>query len=190
MAVRDAAVADAAGVRSERPRREGAHPRGRRVPDRSLAAGGATHRASALALYRALRRVNPSPYHFLLELGGLALVGSSPETLVKLEGTRASVNPIAGTVAPGTATQLLASEKDGAEHVCSSTSAATTSRVCRQGTVRVGRFLVAERYSHVSHSSRRWPVSCSGGVTSFDLLRATFPAAARSPERRRYGRCS
>ena len=76
-------------------------------------------RRSALELYRALRRVNPSPYHFLLELGDLALVGSSPETLVKLEGTRASVNPIAGTIEPGDgdAARLLASEKDRAEHV-------------------------------------------------------------------------
>ena len=57
--------------------------------------------ASAFELYRALRRVNPSPYLFLLELGGVALVGSSPETVVKCEGRRAAVNPIAGTIAPG-----------------------------------------------------------------------------------------
>ena len=75
--------------------------------------------ASALALYRSLRRINPSPYFFLLELGDLALVGSSPETLVKLEGTRASLNPIAGTTdaGEGDAERLLASEKDRAEHV-------------------------------------------------------------------------
>src|SRR6185295_15591607 len=74
--------------------------------------------ASPLELYRALRRVNPSPYLFLLELDGLALIGSSPETLVKLEGTRASVNPIAGTTSPGEgdAERLLSSEKDRAEH--------------------------------------------------------------------------
>src|SRR5262249_30265927 len=54
--------------------------------------------ASAFELYRALRRVNPSPYLFLLELDGLALVGSSPETVVKCEGTRAALNPIAGTI--------------------------------------------------------------------------------------------
>src|ERR671933_134134 len=75
--------------------------------------------ASALDLYRALRRINPSPYLFLLELEELALVGSSPETLVKLEGRRASVNPIAGTTSPGPgdAERLLGSEKDRAEHV-------------------------------------------------------------------------
>src|SRR5207237_879003 len=58
--------------------------------------------ATALELYRSLRRVNPSPYLFLLELDGLALAGPSPETLVKLEGRRASLNPIARTTAPGT----------------------------------------------------------------------------------------
>src|SRR5215468_2706738 len=57
--------------------------------------------ATALELYRSLRRVNPSPYLFLLELDGLSLVGSSPETLVKAEGRRASLNPIAGTTRPG-----------------------------------------------------------------------------------------
>src|ERR671928_102502 len=68
--------------------------------------------ASAVELYRALRRVNPSPYLFLLEVDGLALVGSSPETLVKAEGPRAAVNPIAGTVAlgEGDAEALLSSE--------------------------------------------------------------------------------
>src|SRR6266480_244918 len=73
----------------------------------------------ALELYRSLRRVNPSPYLFLLELDGLALVGSSPETLVKAEGRSASLNPIAGTTRPGEgdAERLLSSEKDRAEHV-------------------------------------------------------------------------
>ncbi|MDP9232665.1 MAG: chorismate-binding protein, partial [Actinomycetota bacterium] len=75
--------------------------------------------ASALELYRSLRRVNPSPYLFLLELDGLALIGSSPETLVKAEGRQASLNPIAGTTRPGEgdAERLLGSEKDCAEHV-------------------------------------------------------------------------
>ena len=73
----------------------------------------------AVELYRALRRVNPSPYLFLLELDGIALVGSSPETLVKREEQRASVNPIAGSTSPGTgdAERLLASAKDRAEHI-------------------------------------------------------------------------
>ena len=72
--------------------------------------------ATALQLYRTLRRVNPSPYLFLLELDGLALIGSSPETLVKTEGRRASLNPIAGTTHPGDgdAERLLGSDKDRA----------------------------------------------------------------------------
>src|SRR5437016_14428038 len=73
--------------------------------------------ASAVELYRALRRVNPSPYLFLLELGDLALVGSSPETVVKCAGRRAELNPIAGTLptGEGDAAALLASEKERAE---------------------------------------------------------------------------
>jgi anthranilate synthase component I len=57
--------------------------------------------ASAVALYRSLRRVNPSPYLFLLELDDVSLVGSSPETHVRLQGEQASLNPIAGTIAVG-----------------------------------------------------------------------------------------
>ena len=139
--------------------------------------------ASALALYRALRRVNPSPYHFLLELGELALVGSSPETLVKLEGTHASVNPIAGTVAPGDgdAAQLLASEKDRAEHVMLvDLGRNDLSRVCRHGTVRVGRLLEPERYSHVTHLVSEVTGELLPQLNAFDLLRACFPAGTVS----------
>src|SRR5437764_977133 len=106
--------------------------------------------ASALELYRSLRRVNPSPYLFLLELDGLALVGSSPETLVKAEGRQASLNPIAGTTRPGDgdAERLLASEKDRAEHVMLvDLGRNDLSRVCRPGTVQLARFLEPERFS-------------------------------------------
>ena len=89
----------------------------------------------AVELYRALRRVNPSPYLFLLELDGIALVGSSPETLVKREDERASVNPIAGSTSPGAgdADRLLASARTAPSTSCSSTSGATTCRAsaCR-----------------------------------------------------------
>jgi anthranilate synthase component 1 len=138
---------------------------------------------SALSLYRALRRVNPSPYHFLLELGELALVGSSPETLVKLDRRRASVNPIAGTTAPGDgdAAHLLASEKDRAEHVMLvDLGRNDLSRVCRAGTVRVGRFLEAERYSHVTHLVSEVTGELLPQFTPFDLLRACFPAGTVS----------
>jgi anthranilate synthase component 1 len=139
--------------------------------------------ASALSLYRALRRINPSPYHFLLELGDLALVGSSPETLVKLDGTRASVNPIAGTTAPGDGdgARLLASAKDRAEHVMLvDLGRNDLSRVCRPGTVRVGRFLEPERYSHVTHLVSEVTGELGPERSAFDLLRACFPAGTVS----------
>jgi anthranilate synthase component I len=135
--------------------------------------------ASPLALYRALRRVNPSPYLFLLELDGLALVGSSPERLVACEGGRASVCPIAGTTTPddGDAERLLSSEKDRAEHVMLvDLGRNDLSRVCRGGTVRVGRFMDVERYSHVSHLVSEVSGELRDGVTPFDVLRACFPA--------------
>jgi anthranilate synthase component 1 len=139
--------------------------------------------ASALALYRSLRRINPSPYHFLLDLDGIALVGSSPETLVKLEGRRASVNPIAGTTAPGDgdAEHLLASEKDRAEHVMLvDLGRNDLSRVCRAGSVRVGRFLEPERYSHVTHLVSEVAGELLPEHGPFDLLRACFPAGTVS----------
>jgi anthranilate synthase component 1 len=139
--------------------------------------------ASALSLYRALRRINPSPYHFLLELGDVGLVGSSPETLVKLEGRRASVNPIAGTTEPGAgdAEELLASEKDKAEHVMLvDLGRNDLSRVCRAGTVRVGRFLEPERYSHVTHLVSEVTGELREECGPFDLLRACFPAGTVS----------
>ena len=135
--------------------------------------------ASALALYRALRRVNPSPYLFLLELDGLALVGSSPERLVACEAGRASVCPIAGTTTPddGDAERLLASEKDRAEHVMLvDLGRNDLSRVCRGGTVRVTRFMDVERFSHVSHLVSEVSGELRDGVTPFDVLRACFPA--------------
>src|SRR5205814_2701124 len=132
---------------------------------------------SAVALYRSLRQVNPSPYLFLLELDGLALIGSSPETLVKCEGTRAALNPIAGTTAPGPgdAERLLGSEKDRAEHVMLvDLGRNDLSRVCRPGTVRVQRFLEPERFSHVTHLVSEVTGELYEGVTPFDLLRACF----------------
>jgi anthranilate synthase component I len=136
-----------------------------------------------LAVYRSLRRINPSPYHFLLELDGISLVGSSPETLVKLEGTRASLNPIAGTTTPGEgdAEELLASEKDKAEHVMLvDLGRNDLSRVCEPGSVRVVRFLEAERYSHVTHLVSEVAGELAPGRTAFDLLRACFPAGTVS----------
>ncbi len=139
--------------------------------------------ATALELYRSLRRVNPSPYLFLLELEGLALVGSSPETLVKLEGRRASLNPIAGTTAPGSgdAERLLSSEKDRAEHVMLvDLGRNDLSRVCVPGSVQVERFLEPERFSHVTHLVSEVAGKLQAGVSPFELLRACFPAGTVS----------
>jgi anthranilate synthase component 1 len=139
--------------------------------------------ADALELYRALRRVNPSPYLFLLELDGLALVGSSPETLVKAEGRRASLDPIAGTTSPGPgdAERLLASEKDRAEHVMLvDLGRNDLSRACVPGTVHVERYLEPERFSHVTHLVSEVVGELRDDVSHFDLLRACFPAGTVS----------
>jgi anthranilate synthase component I len=138
---------------------------------------------SALALYRSLRRVNPSPYLFLLELDGVSLVGSSPETLVKCEGTRASVNPIAGSTRPGEgdAERLLGSEKDRAEHVMLvDLGRNDLSRVCVPGTVEVVRYLEPERFSHITHLVSEVAGELRGGVGAFEVLRACFPAGTVS----------
>jgi len=139
--------------------------------------------ASPVELYSALRRVNPSPYLFLLELDGIALVGSSPETVVKCEGSRATVNPIAGTIAPGEgdAERLLSSEKDRAEHVMLvDLGRNDLSRVCKPGSVHVEAFMRTERYSHVTHLVSEVAGELRDDVSPYDLLRACFPAGTVS----------
>ena len=139
--------------------------------------------AGAIGIYRTLRRINPSPYTFLLELGDVSLIGSSPETLVRLDGRQASVNPIAGTVprGPGDVEKLLASEKDRAEHVMLvDLGRNDLSRVCEAGSVEVERFLEAERFSHVTHLVSTVSGVLREGVEAFDLLRACFPAGTVS----------
>jgi anthranilate synthase component I len=139
--------------------------------------------ASPLDVYRALRRVNPSPYLFLLELSGIALVGSSPERLVACEDGRASLCPIAGTTEPteGDVERLLSSEKDRAEHVMLvDLGRNDLSRVCRAGTVHVARSMEVERFSHVSHLVSEVVGEIRDGVTPFEVLRACFPAGTVS----------
>jgi anthranilate synthase component 1 len=139
--------------------------------------------ASPLDVYRALRRVNPSPYLFLLELDGIALVGSSPERLVACEDGRASLVPIAGTTEPteGDVERLLSSPKDRAEHVMLvDLGRNDLSRVCRAGTVHVARSMEVERFSHVSHLVSEVVGELRDGVSPFDLLRACFPAGTVS----------
>jgi anthranilate synthase component 1 len=139
--------------------------------------------ATALDIYRALRRVNPSPYLFLLDLEELALIGSSPERLVACEDGRASLVPIAGTTEPteGDVERLLSSEKDRAEHVMLvDLGRNDLSRVCRAGTVHVARSMEVERFSHVSHLVSEVVGELREGVTPFELLRACFPAGTVS----------
>jgi anthranilate synthase component 1 len=139
--------------------------------------------ATPLDVYRALRRVNPSPYLFLLDLDGVALVGSSPERLVACEHGRASLVPIAGTTDPteGDVDRLLSSEKDRAEHVMLvDLGRNDLSRVCEAGTVHLARSLEVERFSHVSHLVSEVVGELRDDVSPFDLLRACFPAGTVS----------
>jgi anthranilate synthase component I len=139
--------------------------------------------ASPLDVYRALRRVNPSPYLFLLDLDGIALVGSSPERLVACEGGKVSLCPIAGTTEPteGDVERLLSSEKDRAEHVMLvDLGRNDLSRVCRAGTVHVARSMEVERFSHVSHLVSEVVGELREGVGTFDVMRACFPAGTVS----------
>jgi anthranilate synthase component 1 len=110
-------------------------------------------------------------------------VGSSPETHVKVEGPRASLNPIAGTTArgEGDAERLLTSDKDRAEHVMLvDLGRNDLSRVCVPGSVKVERFLEPERFSHVTHLVSEVAGELQDGVTPFDVVRATFPAGTVS----------
>ncbi|MFN8223997.1 MAG: chorismate-binding protein [Gaiellales bacterium] len=134
--------------------------------------------ATPLEIYRTLRRVNPSPYLFLLELDGISLVGSSPERLVAVSDRLASYCPIAGTTdpTPGDAERLLSSEKDRAEHVMLvDLGRNDLSRVCKPGSVRVVRDMEVERFSHVSHLVSEVAGELRDDVSSFDVLRSCFP---------------
>ncbi len=146
--------------------------------------------ASPFAIYRALRTVNPSPYMFLLDSGEFQLIGSSPETHVRLDmdGT-CELRPIAGTRPRGVdraqddalAAELLASEKDRAEHVMLVDLARNDlGRVCRPGSIRVERFMDVERYSHVMHIASRVLGEIRDDRDAAALLRATFPAGTVS----------
>ncbi len=139
--------------------------------------------ASAVELYRALRRVNPSPYLFLPQPEPLALFGHPPRTVLQCAGSRAALNPIAGTIAPGEGDveALLSSEKDRAEHtMLVDLGRNDLSRVCVPGSVRVEQFMSAERYSHVTHLVSEVVGELRDGVTPFELLRACFPAGTVS----------
>jgi anthranilate synthase component 1 len=148
--------------------------------------------ADPFSIYRALRRLNPSPYMFFLDLGGdqpVYLIGSSPEMLVRLQGRKAEVHAIAGTRPRGKdededqalEADLLADPKERAEHVMLVDLARNDlGRVCQFGTVEVPDLFTIERYSHVMHIVSRVTGILRDGVDAYALLRATFPAGTVS----------
>jgi len=145
--------------------------------------------AGPVALYRALRRVNPSPYMVLLELPEVALVGASPEMLVKKIGRRVITRPIAGTRPRGgdaaadqaIAAELLADPKERAEHVMLvDLGRNDLGRVATPGSVRVASFLEVERYSHVMHLVSSVEAELADGQGALDTLLAAFPAGTVS----------
>ncbi|SOD39803.1 anthranilate synthase component I [Nitrosovibrio sp. Nv4] len=145
--------------------------------------------ASSLALYRALRSLNPSPYMFYYDLGGFHVVGASPEILVRLEGETVTVRPIAGTRPRGKtvpedvalAADLLADPKERAEHVMlMDLGRNDVGRVAQTGTVKVTENMQIERYSHVMHIVSNVEGKLKPGLNAMDVLRATFPAGTVS----------
>jgi anthranilate synthase component I len=137
------------------------------------------------ALYRALRAINPSPYMYHLVLDGVELVGSSPELLVRVAGSRVTVRPIAGTRPRGRtpgeddalAAELLADEKERAEHVMLvDLGRNDVGRIARYGSVEVTDFMAVERYSHVLHIVSEVRGTLAPDASAIDVFRATFPA--------------
>ncbi len=146
-------------------------------------------KASALDVYRALRSINPSPYMFLLDFGRFHLVGASPEVHVRCEDGKVEIRPIAGTRWRGKTSEedvrlekeLLADEKERAEHLMLVDLARNDiGRVCDFGSVRVPEFMVIEKYSHVMHIVSGVEGRLQAGRSSYDLMRATFPAGTVS----------
>ncbi len=145
--------------------------------------------AAPLDVYRAARTINPSPYMFLLELDGFALVGASPEIHVRCEDRRVEIRPIAGTRRRGATPEedraleqeLLADPKERAEHVMLVDLARNDlGRVCDFGSVTVKDLMIIERYSHVMHIVSQVEGRLAAARTPFDLMRATFPAGTLS----------
>lgn len=144
---------------------------------------------SALALYRSLRMINPSPYNFFMRIGAKTLIGSSPEELVKLAGRAASTAPIAGTRPRGDTPardaelerELKADPKENAEHVMLvDLGRNDLGRVCETGSVKVEGLAHVERYSHVMHLVSNVKGTLAKERDAFDLLPAVFPAGTLS----------
>ena len=145
--------------------------------------------ASPLSLYRALRSLNPSPYMFYYDFGDFHVVGASPEILVRKEGSTVTLRPIAGTRPRGAtrdaddafAAELAADPKERAEHVMLlDLGRNDVGRVAEIGGVRVTEQMTIERYSHVMHIVSNVEGTLKDGLSSFDVLAATFPAGTVS----------
>jgi len=143
------------------------------------------HDLDPFQAYRALRLINPSPYMYYCALGEVAVVGSSPEALVKLNGRQAQLRPLAGTraraadpaVDAAREADLLADPKENAEHVMLVDLARNElGRVARAGSVRVEPYRSIERYSHVMHMVSGVRGELAAARDAFDLFAAAFPA--------------
>jgi anthranilate synthase component 1 len=145
--------------------------------------------ADPFMVYRALRHVNPSPYMYFIRMGGLSVVGSSPEMLVRVEGSRVETHPIAGTRPRGRtdeedlrlAEELKRNEKERAEHVMLvDLGRNDVGRVCDFGSVRVPQFMGLERFSHVMHLTSVVEGRLSSEHDRLDALVSCFPAGTVS----------
>ena len=145
--------------------------------------------AEPFTIYRALRHVNPSPYMYFIRMGGLAIVGSSPEMLVRVEGRHVETHPIAGTRPRGRnddedlrlAEELKRNEKERAEHVMLvDLGRNDVGRVSEFGTVRVPQYMALERYSHVMHLVSTVEGRLAEDRDHLDALVACFPAGTVS----------
>ncbi len=141
------------------------------------------------SLYRALRRINPAPFLFFLDFGGFAVVGSSPEVLVRLRDGTVTIRPLAGTRRRGATyeedqaleAELLADPKERAEHLMLlDLGRNDVGRVAALGTVKVTESFVIERFSHVMHISSNVEGRLRDGLDALDALTAGFPAGTLS----------
>jgi anthranilate synthase component 1 len=142
-----------------------------------------------IGLYRALRRVNPSPYLFFVRTPSFEVVGASPELLLQVEGDKLTTHPIAGTRPRGKdaredellAEQLQRDPKERAEHVMLvDLGRNDIGRVSRPGTVTVSKNMEVERYSHVLHLVSHVEGRLAPGLDALDALRSVFPAGTLS----------
>jgi anthranilate synthase component 1 len=144
---------------------------------------------SPLSLYRALRSLNPSPYMYFYDMGDFQIVGASPEILVRQESTpegqKVTIRPLAGTRPRGATpeqdkaleAELSADPKERAEHLMLIDLARNDiGRIAQTGSVKVTDAFVIERYSHVMHIVSNVEGRLLPGLSSLDVLRATFPA--------------